>query len=162
MVTCLLSNLLMQYQDLKYLHPICNMQLYHGCTQRGVWGGRAEPFPPRNLADQLTLSKPGGKIIPLTLSNASPPPPDSKNYLHLCQRRSQAGARGARVPQKFGRSINPIQTRGEDYAPHTIYCQPPGFKKLSTPLLYILPVCYEFQYSLKIYRKIVSAQLVLS
>ena len=36
---------------------------------------------------------------------------------------------------EFGRSVNPIQTRGADYAPHTAAHQPPpGFKKLSTPL----------------------------
>ena len=31
-------------------------------------------------------------------------------------------------PTELGRSVNPIQTRGADYAP------PPRFKKLSTPL----------------------------
>ena len=35
--------------------------------------------------------------------------------------------------REFGRSVNPIQTRGADYAPHTT-ASPPGFKKLSTPL----------------------------
>ena len=38
--------------------------------------------PCRNLADQLTLFKPGGgQIMPLTLL---PDPPDSNSYLHLC------------------------------------------------------------------------------
>ena len=44
------------------------------------------------------------------------------------------GAGGARAPAETGRSINPIQTRGTDFAPHTT-ASPPGFKKLSTPLL---------------------------
>ena len=44
---------------------------------RGVASGR--PEPPLNLADQLTLFKPGGQIMPLTLL----PPLDSKSYLHL-------------------------------------------------------------------------------
>ena len=34
----------------------------------------------------------------------------------------------------FGKSVNPIQTRGADYAPPTT-ATPPGFKQLSTPLL---------------------------
>ena len=46
---------------------------------RGV--ARGGPEPPWNLADQLTLFKPGGQIMPLTLLRA---PPDSKSYLHLC------------------------------------------------------------------------------
>ena len=37
-------------------------------------------------------------------------------------------------PPEFGRSVNPVQTRGADYAPHTT-ASPPGFKKLSTPLI---------------------------
>ena len=36
--------------------------------------------PSQNLADQLTLFKPGGQIMPLTLL---PAPPDSKSFLHL-------------------------------------------------------------------------------
>ena len=35
-----------------------------------------------------------------------------------------------------GRSVNPIQTRGVDYAPHTTAHY--GFKKLTTPLKTIL------------------------
>ena len=42
---------------------------------------------------------------------------------------------GGQSPPEFGRSVNPIQTRGADYAPHTT-ASPPGFKKLSTPLHY--------------------------
>ena len=50
------------------------------------------------------------------------------SYMQLCQRCSYRGeVRGARAPLEFGRSVNPIQTRGADYAPH--YCQPP------TPLI---------------------------
>ena len=47
--------------------------------------------------------------------------------------RGGEGAEGARAPPEFGRSVNPIQIRGADYAPHTT-SSPPGFKKLSTPL----------------------------
>ena len=36
-------------------------------------------------------------------------------------------------PTELGRSVNPIQTRGADYAPHTT-ASPIRFKKLSTPL----------------------------
>ena len=42
-------------------------------------------------------------------------------------------AGGARASAEIGRSVNPIQTRGADYAPH-ITASPFGFKKLSTPL----------------------------
>ena len=43
------------------------------------------------------------------------------------------GGRGARAPPELGRSVNPIQTRGTNYAP-CITASPPGIKKLSTPL----------------------------
>ena len=33
---------------------------------------------------------------------------------------------------EFGRSVNPIQTSGADYAPHTTAIPSPGFKKLSS------------------------------
>ena len=46
-------------------------------------GGPGGPEPLRNLTNQLTLFKPGGQIMPLTLL---PAPPDSKSYLHLCAR----------------------------------------------------------------------------
>ena len=32
---------------------------------------------------------------------------------------ARGGAGGARAPPEFGRLVNPIQTRGADYAPHT-------------------------------------------
>ena len=38
-------------------------------------------------------------------------------------------ARGGQGGLEFGRSMNPIQTRGADYAPHTMYCQPPRIQK---------------------------------
>ena len=38
---------------------------------------------------------------------------------------------------EFCRSVNRTQTRGADYAPHT-HASPLRFKKLSTPLMYIL------------------------
>ena len=47
---------------------------------------------------------------------------------------ARGGAEGARDPPEFGRSVNPIQTMGADYAPHTT-ASPPGCKNLSTPLL---------------------------
>ena len=42
-------------------------------------------------------------------------------------------ARGGGALPEFGRSVNPIQTMGGRLCP-SHYCQPPGFKKLSTPL----------------------------
>ena len=45
---------------------------------RGVSGGGGQE-PLRNSADQLSLFKPEGQIMPLTLL---PVPPNSKNYLH--------------------------------------------------------------------------------
>ena len=72
-----------------------------------------------------------------------PPPPPlglKSTYLitqplHSFQSRGvgRGGAGGARAHPKFGRSVNPIQTREADCAPHTT-TRPPGFKKLSTPL----------------------------
>ena len=50
--------------------------------------------------------------------------------LHLCRGVARGGAR---APLEFGRPVNPIQTMGADYAPHTT-ANPLGFKKLSTPL----------------------------
>ena len=47
---------------------------------------------------------------------------------------ARGGAEVAVAPPEFGRSVNPIQTRGADYTPHTT-ASPPGFKKLSTPLI---------------------------
>ena len=47
------------------------------------------------------------------------------------------GGVGARDPTEFGRSVNPIQTKGADYARHTTTSPRPGFKMLSTPLLNI-------------------------
>ena len=45
-------------------------------------------------------------------------------------------------PPNFGRSVNPIQIKGEDYAPHTT-ASPPGFKKLSTPLPWVVVLLLE-------------------
>ena len=57
-----------------------------------------------------------------------------KNY--QCRGVDRGGAQGGQIPSppEFGRSVNPIQTRGADYAPHTT-ASPPGFKMLSTPLI---------------------------
>ena len=38
------------------------------------------------------------------------------------------GAEGARAPPEFGRSVNPIQTRGARLYP-SHYCQPPRIQK---------------------------------
>ena len=65
------------YDILQFSGDICNCR---GVARRGAGGeGRA---PPRTLADQLTLFKTGGQIMPLTLLPA--PPSDSKSCLHLC------------------------------------------------------------------------------
>ena len=58
--------------------------------------------------------------------------PGSKYHLSRGAARG-GGAEGAGAPPEFGRSVNPIQIRGADFAPHTT-ASPPGFKKLSTPL----------------------------
>ena len=42
---------------------------------------------------------------------------------------ARGGAEGARAPPEFGRSVNPIQTREEDYAPHTTASPPPPIQK---------------------------------
>ena len=55
---------------------------------------------------------------------------------------ARGGAEGARAPPEFSRSVNPIQTRGGELCP-SHYCQPPpGFKKLSTSLIYVF-VCFK-------------------
>ena len=51
--------------------------------------------------------------------------PEVTKPLYFCQTKSRGvarggGGRGARAPPEFGRSVNPIQTRGTDYALHTI------------------------------------------
>ena len=43
------------------------------------------------------------------------------------------GAGGAMAPPDFGRSVNPISTRGRDYA-HLITTGTPGFSDLPTAL----------------------------
>ena len=48
---------------------------------------------------------------------------------------AKGGARGPEPPE-FGRSVNPIQTSGADYALHTT-ASPSGFKKISTPLCHV-------------------------
>ena len=48
---------------------------------KGGSGGPEPPPPLRYLADQLTLFKPRGQIMPNTLLSV---PPDSKSYLNLC------------------------------------------------------------------------------
>ena len=50
------------------------------CSLRGGLRGLE---PPRNLADKLTLFKPGGQIMPLTLLPTLPPS-ESNSYLHFC------------------------------------------------------------------------------
>ena len=41
---------------------------------------------------------------------------------------ARGGAEGALAPPEFGRSVDPIQTRGADYAPHTT-ASPPRIQK---------------------------------
>merc|ERR1711997_1214489 len=41
---------------------------------------------------------------------------------------ARGGAEGARAPPEFGRSVNPIQTRGGRLCP-SHYCQPPRIQK---------------------------------
>ena len=41
---------------------------------------------------------------------------------------ARGGAEGARAPPEFGRSVNPIQTRGGRLCPPH-YCQPPRIQK---------------------------------
>ena len=41
---------------------------------------------------------------------------------------ARGGAEGARAPPEFGRSVNPIQTRGGRLCPSQ-YCQPPQIQK---------------------------------
>ena len=48
---------------------------------------------------------------------------------------ARGGAEGARAPPEFGRSINPIQTRGADYAHQIIHTGTPGFSDPPTALL---------------------------
>ena len=46
---------------------------------------------------------------------------------------ASGGARGACAPPVFGRTANPISTRGADYAHHSTKC-PPRFSDLATAL----------------------------
>ena len=49
---------------------------------------------------------------------------------------AREGAGGAAAPPDFGRSVNPISTRGgADYAHHSATC-PPGFLTLAASLNY--------------------------
>ena len=55
----------------RYLHSFCSK--YSGLLQVGGLGGPAPQF----LADQFTLSQPGGHILPTQYY--VPPPPDFQN-----------------------------------------------------------------------------------
>ena len=46
--------------------PLLVYLSYQGCRNRGGWS----PPPPQFLADQLTLSQPGGQVMPPTLLSA--------------------------------------------------------------------------------------------
>ena len=46
---------------------------------------------------------------------------------------ASGGAGGALAPPVFGQSVNPISTRGADYAHHST-TSPPGFSNLATGL----------------------------
>ena len=53
-------------------------------------------------------------------------------YIHSISRGvARGGAEGARAPPEFGRSVNPIETRGADYAPHKT-TSPPDSKTIYT------------------------------
>ena len=52
----------------------------------------------------------------------------SSLMLHLGRGVARGGAEGARAPPEFGRSVNPIQTRGGRLCPPH-YCQPPRIQK---------------------------------
>ena len=56
------------------------------------------------------------------------------NMYLLCRPVASGGA-GGHVPV-FGRTVNPISTRGADYAHHSTKC-PPGFSDLATALQYV-------------------------
>jgi hypothetical protein len=50
------------------------------CTVLCIWRGVGRGGPARNLSEQLTLFKPGGRLCS---SHYCQPPPDYKSYLHL-------------------------------------------------------------------------------
>ena len=54
-------------------------------------------------------------------------------YTGLSSLGPHGGARGAMAPPDFGRTVNPISTRGTDYA-HLITTGTPGFSDLPTTL----------------------------
>ena len=51
------------------------------------------------------------------------------NILETQYRGVARGGGGGPEPEPFGRSVNPIQTRGEDYAPHTTAIPHPRIQK---------------------------------
>ena len=57
------------------------------------------------------------------------------NYSKLVLRPVLSGGRGGHAPPPvFGRTVNPISTRGTDYAHHSTEC-PTGFSDLATALV---------------------------
>ena len=54
-----------------------------------------------------------------------------KNDMQGCRKR---GAEGASAPPIFGQTVNPIATRGADYAHHST-TSPPVFSNLATALI---------------------------
>ena len=63
----------------------------------------------------------------------SAPETRSGQNTDTCTQKLRGVASGGGGPPEFGRSVNPVQTRGDDYAPNTT-ASLPGFKRLSTPL----------------------------
>ena len=57
--------------------------------------------------------------------------------LQLQARCQGGGAWGASAPPVFGRSVNPISTRGGTLSPPSTTSPPPGFSDLSTALNYV-------------------------
>jgi hypothetical protein len=52
---------------------------------------------------------------------------------------ASGGAGGAKAPPVFGRSVNPISTRGDTLSPPST-SSPPGFSDLATALHIYVPV----------------------
>ena len=116
-----------------------------------VWGPGGS-WPQQIPANQFTQSQPGGQIKPTTLLPAPPPqgfsdfPTDLEwkkrstsgvflaKWFH-CAHPGLLGSEGLRAaaPPGFGRSVNPIQTRGSDHT-HQITTLPSGYSDLPTAL----------------------------
>jgi hypothetical protein len=98
-----------------------------GMSETGVEGG------PQFLADQLTYLNQGGRLCP---PYYYPSPFPRKLLVPIkskCPSSRDVWNRGARGPPVFGRSVNPILTRGVDYAHHITTAPPPDFQTVRHP-----------------------------